>query len=55
MHHSPEDFARLSQQHATAANRAASRKAHEMNLELAQHYARIAVLKSMPQRTGEQI
>jgi hypothetical protein len=55
MRHSQEDFARLSQQHAAAANHAASRKAHEMNLELAHHYARIAALKSIPQRTGEQI
>jgi hypothetical protein len=46
MRHSPEDFARLSQQLAATANHASSREAHEMNLELAHHYARIAMLKS---------
>ena len=45
MHHSAEEFAKLSQQHVAAANQAASRSVHEMNLELAHHYARIAQLK----------
>jgi hypothetical protein len=45
MQHSAEDFAKLSQQHVAAANHAASRAAHEMNLELAHHYASIAALK----------
>jgi len=52
MRHTPEDFARLSRQHAAAANHAPSRQAHEMNLELAHHYARIAALKSSGQLTG---
>jgi hypothetical protein len=55
MRHSAEDFARLSQQHATAANHAASRESHEMNLELAHHYARIAVLKGRHQRDSDRI
>lgn len=55
MEHSTEDFAKLSQQHVAAANQAASRAAHEMNLELAHHYARIAALKGNRQGQCDRI
>jgi hypothetical protein len=50
MRHSADDFAALSRQHMTAANRSPSRAQHGMHLEIAHHYAKIADLKARSPR-----